>query len=200
MNQVADYKSRWLPVQAKLAEQVSRAGAEGSAERRQAGAMSGMETGVRFGQARGRLESGLGQVGALGAPKGKLALAGLAEDQATSQGLGRTQAEQDIDNAYTAGLATLMGIGRGEKAGAIQGMTRTAALSGQRAAADADAALTNRMGNAQLAGQVAGIGLSYAAQPGAADAVRAKFSQTGLGASGFGTGLAYGNQDLGRSL
>ena len=26
---------------------------------------------------------------------------------------------------------------------------------------------------------------------------RAAFSQTGLGGSGFGTGLAYGNQDLG---
>jgi hypothetical protein len=27
--------------------------------------------------------------------------------------------------------------------------------------------------------------------------LQASFSQTGLGGSGFGTGLAYGNQDIG---
>lgn len=163
--QVADYKSRWLLVQKRLAEQITTDGAEGSSARQRAKAVAGLETGVRFTQARDKMETALGQTGQLGSSKGKLSMVGLATDKATAQGLGTTQAEQDIDSAYTAGLASLMALGRGEKATAVQGLARSADMSARRAAADADASLSARMGDAQLGGQVAGLGLSYSMRP-----------------------------------
>jgi hypothetical protein len=43
---------------------------------------------------------------------------------------------------------------------------------------------------------VAGFGLGGGFK-GMGDQMQAKFSQTDLGGSGFGTGLAYDNQDIG---
>ncbi|MBX3603181.1 MAG: hypothetical protein KF863_21380 [Rubrivivax sp.] len=200
MNEVADYKKRWLPVQQNLAQSIRSMGTEGSRERTQAKGVASTETEARFSRARGQLEGGLAQTGQLGSSKGKLAIAGLGEDQATSRGLGMGKAEQDIDDAYTAGLTSIMQMGRGEKGVAIEGVNRTAGLSGQRAAADAAAALGNRMGNAELVGQAVGLGGFYASQPGFADRVQARFSNTGFGSSGFGSGLAYGNRDLAGGL
>lgn len=159
MKEVADYKQRWLPVQKNLAQGIRSMGAEGSRERVQAKGVASTETEARFSKARDQLETGLATSGQLGSSKGKLAIAGLGEDQAMSRGLGLAQAEQNIDDAYTAGLTTIMQMGRGEKGTAIEGMQRTADLSGRRAAADAAASLSRRMGNAQLAGQAAGLGI-----------------------------------------
>lgn len=159
MNQLADYEERWLPLQRNLAEDIVAMGEDDSRERRAARGLATTENEAQFGAARRKLEAGLGQSGNLGTSKGKMAIAGAGEDQATSRGLGMTQAEQQIDDAYTAGLASIMAVGQGQKGTAMQGLTRSAAMSGRQAADDAQASLSNRMGNAQLVGQFAGMGL-----------------------------------------
>lgn len=196
-NQLTDYRQRWLPLQKNLAQSISEMGAPDSRERRQALGLTAVENTARFAGAQQKLQTALGQRGELGTSKGKLALVGLGGDQATSAGLGVTRADQQIEDAYITGLSSIMKLGRGQKAEAMGGMADLATISGRRAAEDADAALANRMGNAQLVGKAAGIGLSYATKPGAGDGLQAKFSQTSLGSSGFGSGLAYGNHDLG---
>jgi hypothetical protein len=61
-------------------------------------------------------------------------------------------------------------------------------------------------GNALIAGQrgresmYGDIGSALGKYLGGSSGGQAAFSQTGFGGSGFGSGLAYGNQDLGQYL
>lgn len=163
--QVADYHQRWLPLQRNLAQSITSMGAPDSFQRRQAIGLTEAENTARFSGAQEKLQTQLGQSGQLGSSRGKLAISGLGEDQATATGLGTTHADQQIDDAYIAGLGTLAKLGQGQKAEAVGGMTDLASMSSRRAADDAQAALQQRMGTAQVLGQVAGIGLSYAGAP-----------------------------------
>lgn len=202
MQRISDYKQRWLPLQRNLAQQITKAGAPDSFERRRARGMATTEAAGRFAQTQRKLEAGLAQPGAggLGSSRGKLAVAGAGEDRATSMGLGMAGADQAIDDAYMAGLSQLMAIGRGERAGATRGFVSDAARASQQAEFDARTSLEGRMGDAMLAGQIIGTGVGYGRAggfKGVGDRMQAKFAQTGVGSSGFGTGLAYGNEDMG---
>lgn len=164
-NQMVDYRKRWLPVQKKLAENIQRAGEADSFERDAAAGRASTETAVRFGEARGGIESALTDAGAgPNSSKFKLATMGLGDDEATSRGLGFVASDQAIDDAYLQGLGALTTIGRGERAGAINGMQQVADMSGRQAQADAQISAQHRMGNAQMAGQVIGFGLAGAMQ------------------------------------
>lgn len=156
--QVADYNNRWLPVQKNLAEGIAEMGKADSFERGQAQGMATTETEAKFSKGRRGLETRLAATGGLNSGKSKMAITGMGEDQATSTGLGRTQADQQIDDAYTAGLSTVMQLGLGQKGDAIQAMGNVADMSGRRAAADAAASLDARMGNAELIGNTVGAG------------------------------------------
>lgn len=184
--QVADYRQRWMPLQMRMAQSIDAMGAAGSFERRQAAGMASTENEAQFQNAREQMVRGLGASGQLASSKGKLALAGVAADQATSTGLGTTQADQQIDDAYIAGLTQIMNLGQGQKATAIGGMTHTAAMSGRRAAADASASLARRAGNAQLAGTAVGLGLSFA-QPQGGGVGRADLAAANDSADPIGT-------------
>lgn len=158
--QLADYKARWLPLQQRMAQQVTDMGKDGSTARNRAQGHAATETAAKFQQAEGALESGLTQAGAgPGSSKFKLAVSGMGQDQAAARGSSMFVADQAIDDAYIQGLGALTSIGRGEKAQANQGLSNIAAMSGQRAAADAQMSLQEQMGYAQIAGQAAGIGL-----------------------------------------
>lgn len=164
--QYADYKARWLPVQQRLATQIQEMGASDSDDRTRAKGRAATETSVRFGQAQAGLEKALTASGkGPGSSALKLGIMGLAGDAATSRAGGMATADAAIDNAYVQGLGALTAIGRGEKAQAIAGDTQLAAMSGRQAAADADLALSERMGTAQLVGMGAGMGLNAAMQP-----------------------------------
>lgn len=165
--QLEDYRRRWLPLQMDLSRTITEMGAPDSRERRQARGLASTETEARYSSAREKLEGGLGATGQLGSSKGKMALTGLSEDQATSTGLGLAGADRQIENAYTTGLANIMKLGQGQRADAMGGMANDAAMSARRAAADASASLERRMGNAQLVGKVAGR--AYVANSGKTD-------------------------------
>lgn len=166
MQQMLDYKSRWLPLQQRMAAQITDLGKSDSSVRKVAQGRASTETAAKFGQARSAMEKSLGLAGqGPGSAKFKLASTGMAGDQATSTGMGTFATDAAVDNAYIQGLGTLAAIGRGEKAGALQGASNIAAMSGRQAAQDAQLALADRMGNAQLAGQVAGAGMSAMMRP-----------------------------------
>lgn len=167
----ADWKQRWLPVQQNLASQIQKMGKEGSFARESATGRAAIDTSLQFSKAEGALEKSMSNTGAsVGSSKFNLGVSGLGEDKAKSRGLGVSTADQMIDDAYVQGLGALTAIGRGEKAMVSDSLGASAAQSARQASADASAALTERAGNAQVIGQLAGYGLQRwmntpAAQP-----------------------------------
>lgn len=119
---------------------------------------------------------------------------------------GQGAASQEYQNAYNRFRDT-QGLRRNALAGVVgYGPTAAGAMtgSGQNYAAGAGPVMTGQgetTANALLASQQArssaygqvGSALSKYLYPS-----QAQFSQTSLGSSGFGTGLAYGNQDYGQ--
>lgn len=170
--QMADWQQRWAPIIKDFSAQTLKDAAPDSYARRHASSMAGADTAVGFARAQDAALRAQSQQGLAGSAKQKLALAGLTQDQATSGAFGQVAADQAVDDATTQGLGTVAAIGAGQKATAMQGINQTAQMSAQQAQADADAALANRAGNAQLAGTVIGAGLGlWQGTPGAAPAV-----------------------------
>lgn len=166
-NLMDDYRQRWLPVQQNLAKQITSMGAPDSAQRKQAAGMANADTEAKFGRAQQGLESKLTATGALpGSSKSNLAIAGLGLDKATSKGFGTTISDQHIDDAYTKGLSALMQTGRGERAMVGNGLAQQADMSGRQAQQDADIALSNRAGRAELGATAVGMGMQQYLKPG----------------------------------
>lgn len=163
MNQLQDYKKRWLPVQKQLATQIQSMGEKGSAARVAATGKAATDTALQFAQAQGALEKTLAnqRVG-VNSSRAKLAISGMGADKATSTGMSTMIADQQIDDAYMAGLSALTSIGRGERAQVADSLAAQAQQSSRQAAADAEVSMMQRAGNARLAGQVAGYGLGAA--------------------------------------
>ncbi len=194
---MADYQKRWAPLMAKLREDVRGAGALNSFERRQAAGKSATDNAVQFGEAGTKLENTLASRGQAG--KIKSAITGMGDDQATSRGLGFVATDQAIDDAWAEGMGRIVSMGQGQSAEAVEGLGAIARRGAAQAAQDAQIATQRRAGQVQLGAQAVGYGLA-GGFGGAGDHMQATFSNTGLGGSGFGTGLAYGNQDLGEFI
>lgn len=126
------------------------------------------------------------------------------------QRFGQDLASQEYSNAYNRFRDT-QSLRRNALAG-VTGFAPTAANAmgnlGQNYATGAGNAMVNQgvnTGNALIAGQQArqstygDIGSALGKYlGGGSSGAQASFSQTGLGGSGFGTGMAYGNQDYGQ--
>lgn len=156
--QLDDFRRRWQPLQTKMAENIVRAGGADSFERRRADTMAKVDTTAAFGRTADAIDSTAAASGEFGGSAHKLAIVGSNADQATSSGLSAVQADQAITDQTVQGLGAVTALGRGERAQAVNNMGRVAALSGQQAQADAQASLASRMGDAQLAGQIVGMG------------------------------------------
>ncbi len=197
MARLQDYRKRWAPLVTKLRDQVRADGAQGSQARRLAAGKATTDNEVRFSQAGDKLEAALtGSGAAPSSGKFKTAVTGLNTDQAAARGMSMVASDEAISDAYVQGLGRIAAMGRGQSSQAVEGLGAVARRSAQQAQQDAEIALAQRAGRAQLVGQVAGFGLGGGFK-GMGDQMQAKFSQTDLGGSGFGTGLAYGNQDIG---
>ena len=130
-----------------------------------------------------------------------------------AQRYGQEMGSQEYQNAYQRFRDT-QGLRRNALAG-LAGYGPTAAssmtASGQNYASGAGPQMYQQgvnTGNALIAGQQAressygnlGSALGKYLTGGGGGSAQAAFSQTGLGGSGFGSGMAYGNQDLGSFL
>lgn len=128
-----------------------------------------------------------------------------------AQRYGQDAASQEFGNAYNRFRDT-QGLRRNALAG-VTGFAPTAAgamtSSGQNYATNAGNAMAGQgvnTANALLAAQQArsssygqvGSALNRYLTPSLGSSAQAAFSQTDLGGSGFGSGMAYGNQDLGQ--
>lgn len=128
-----------------------------------------------------------------------------------AQRYGQEMGSQEYANAYQRFRDT-QSLRRNALAG-VTGFAPTAAgamtAAGQNYAAGAGPQLYQQgvnTGNALIAGQQAressygqlGSTLGKYLSGGSGSSGQAAFSQTGLGSSGFGSGMAYGNQDLGQ--
>lgn len=157
--QMDDFKARWQPVQQKFAAGIVKAGGPDSFERGRATTMAGVDNAVRFGAAGETLDARAAATGGFGASGHKLAITGMAEDRATSTGLGAVAADQAVSDQYVTGLGSVMALGRGEKAGAVSGMSQNARMAAATASSEADRSLQEQAGQYQLAGTAAGIGV-----------------------------------------
>lgn len=169
VNQFADWKRRWLPVQKNLINQIQTMGAPGSREREAAKGRASTDNAIAFGKAQGALEKTLSGAGVnAGSSRFKLAETGIGEDQATSRGLGAMLSEQQMNDAYVQGLQAITAMGRGERAQVADSLTQQARSSSRQAAADAESSALERAGNANLVGTVAGVGLQQMLSPASA--------------------------------
>jgi hypothetical protein len=160
MNQLRDYKQRWLPVQKQLAAQIQQQGAEGSFARQAAAGKNDTDVAMSFDRGTGVLTKTLANNGVgVGSSRGKLALAGMGTDQAKTGGIGAMISEQQMDDAYLKGLSALTSIGRGEHAAVADGLVDRARSSAKDAQLSAEASATERGQLAGFAGQAAGLGL-----------------------------------------
>lgn len=157
--QVEDFETRWRPVQTRLAQGIVEEGQADSFTRRRADTMAKVDTGVAFAGAREKANEQAADAGQFGTGAHKLALTGMAEDQATSSGLSAVAADQAVTDQTIQGLGAVTAMGRGEKATAMNGLAQAADMSGRQAAADAQASFDRRMGTAQVLGKAAGFGL-----------------------------------------
>ncbi len=179
--QLADFDQRWRPQQQRLARNVVDASKPGSWQRRRGETMVKADTGAAFAGAREKLNTGAAASGQTGTAAHKLAVAGMDNDQATSSGLAAVATDQAADDTMVSGLNAVTALGRGEKATAINGMARSAAIGAQQAQADAERSLSNRTGNARLVGQLAGVGAGlYMGGPAAADTGVSSGNRIGL--------------------
>jgi hypothetical protein len=110
--------------------------------------------------------------------------------------LGMTGAVEELgQQPFKLGMSVGGAAQPGATAGAnllSSGLSQAAATQ-QAGAQAASNQLTGFM-NKALGAAIGGFGGSFG---GGMDSLQASFAQTGLGRSGFGTGLAYGNQDYG---
>lgn len=163
---MTDYKQRWLPVQQQLAKTIQQSGEKDSDARALAKGKSSTDTAMQFEKAGTGLEKALTNSGVgPGSSRSNLAVTGMADDQATSTGLGALMSDQLVDDAYTQGLGALTALGRGERAMVGSGLSDQARQSSAQAANDASISLMNRQGDAQLGGQAVGFGLQQAMSP-----------------------------------
>lgn len=183
-DQMFDYEKRWLPVQKNLIAQAQDMGKADSAVRNRAEGRVAADSTAQFGAAEGALEKTLANNGVLGSSRSKLAITGLGDDAAKSKGLGITMADQQVDDAYTQALGALAATGRGERAAVGNALNDQASSSARQATADAEAALADRAGKAQMVGQLAGFGLQSG---------MSNFGKSGVGTTNDFSGVNGGN-------
>ncbi len=165
VERLADYKKRWLPLQQEMLGRVQDMGKPDSFERKKLAGKVATDNAVAFADAGTKTQGVLSEMGAApGSSKAKLAMTGLGDDQATSKAMGLTAGDQSIDDAYLQGLSTIAALGRGQGGQAMKGMQQIANQSGLEAQYDAERSAAKRAGNAQLIGNIAGIGLTAGIQ------------------------------------
>jgi hypothetical protein len=148
----ADYRQRWLPVQ-----EFYKSRAEGGLPSR-----FGFATGEanadaqgQFGNAYGLVNTRMSQAGDVAGSNASIfGNVGLAGEQAGAAGLAKTNATDAVTRQYLAGLGDIVAMGRGQQATSDQSLNDLAGLSGQEAAAQAQAAEQD----AEIPGTAAGTG------------------------------------------
>lgn len=154
-----DFKTRIRPQIKMFAAETERMALPDSAARREASALATADTSAKFSGASQQALAAEAGAGGLGSSRQKLGIVGMGDDLATSSGTASVAADQAVDRNYVQRTQAVAGMGRGEKAQALQGFDQLATTSARQAENDAQASLDDRAGDLGLAAKTVGIGL-----------------------------------------
>lgn len=187
------YKQTYQPLEKRL---VADAQEFDSPERyAEAAGQAAADVNSQFGLARERLSRQPGfDPSSASAQAG---MVGLELSQAASGATAQNAARRNIRDTAWARKVDAMSLGKGLPAQASSMLSSSANTMGNIAAnqyslADSQSRTAGRVADRVFSNPTVGNWLGNAG--------RAAFSQTSVGSSGFGTGLAYGNEDLGGYL
>lgn len=158
-----DYQTRWLPLQQKLADTVTKMGQPGSPELRQAQGRAVGDTMAAEREQENQIENAPDGKGDRGAIMG---VVGAGERRTAAAGTELNSAQAMIDKAYTEGLSSLMQTGRGVAQGAVTSGSQAAGISAQEAWGNAYNSATSRARMAGAIGSGLGMAAGYAMNPG----------------------------------
>lgn len=154
--QWSDYNKRWAPVQEFFINRTK--GGQGAKQLFLEGKNNADVEG-QFGNAEAGLNAALARKGALpGSGASIFAATKLAGDAGTSLGMGKVNVDDAVTRQYMGGLQDIVAMGRGQRATSNQALADVASLSGQVAAANAEAAQQDAAG----LGEAIGTGVSMA--------------------------------------
>lgn len=193
LDQWDSFKEIYQPIERSIATQALQAGTDEDLARAAGEASTTVSS--QYGKARDRLARTPGADPSSGAFQA--GLVGLELSQAAADATAQNKARQTAKDTAFAKQVDAASIGKGLPAQAMSGLS--SAASAQSAVASQQSASANNTA-AGLGNLVGNIGNAFSKSGGLGNVVnnaQAGFSQTGLGSSGFGSGLAYGNQDLG---
>lgn len=158
MSRLQDYRTRWAPLQQRLATTITKMGAPGSIERERTSGRAVAEEGEQYSKGTAGLAKQSMTTGA-GPSSGsfRTSVATLPAEGKSAAGSAVASGESMIDRAYVSGLQTLMSLGRGEKANATMGTAQAAGIQAQQAWGDAYKSLSDRSMWAGLGGTGAGM-------------------------------------------
>jgi hypothetical protein len=158
-NVMDDYKTRWLPVQQKLAANIESLQSPKSSLRAESAGRAANDEAIQFAGARDKAIATAAARGIqAGGGKFNLGVTGMGSAEAKGSGLNEVLSDEMVNDAYTKGLTALMQIGQGQAAEVGQGLASQARASGLQAQADAQAALTNTEDNVGVLGSAVGFG------------------------------------------
>jgi hypothetical protein len=161
---LADYKTRWQPLQQRTAEVVQSMGKADSWERRQATGKAASDTEQAFGAAEEKADAAdMNQGIGAGSSAFRLGQTDMAADKGRARGLVVESGEQAIDDAYIGGLQQLMAIGRGQSTQAARGLGASALIGSRHAEGEAQLAASRRSGQRHTAGVLVGGAMRTAA-------------------------------------
>lgn len=161
-----DFKTRIRPQIKMFSAETERMALPDSSARKEATAMATADTSAKFAGAQEKALTAETQAGGFGSARQKLGMVGMGDDLATSSGTAAVAADRAVDQAYVQRTSAVAGMGRGEKAQALDGFGTLANISARQAENDAQASLDDRAGNLGLAAKTVGIGLGgWMSQP-----------------------------------
>ncbi len=157
-----DYQTRLRPYEDQYMESVQRSAGDHTQARGQATAATAMS----FEDPRQETESGLMKRGVgPGSGAAVMEMGGLDSQQAQVQGAGATEAHQATTAQHMQGLQNVVNLGQGQADMAQTGMGQVASGAASDAQHRAQMAMQESASNQQFAGNLAGMGTSYAMQP-----------------------------------
>lgn len=175
-----DFDTRWKPLRAKAIADIK----DIKPEKAQALGIAKTETGKAFAEAKDRSARTLAMAGAKpGSGRFFGGESKMSAAEGASTGGAANDAAQTVESGRRAGLLSLAGMGRGEKAKAIGGLEDVAGLARQRAYSDAERSLADSMALQQAVGTGAGI---------AAGSIYGKGKNPDTTAEDFAIGGIYG--------
>lgn len=157
--QYQDYQARWSPVIEFFKNRTDR---DTGGKRALLKGQTNVDLRSRFGQAAAGVDKTLKARGVrTGSGRDVEAHAGLSDALGSAEAGGMAGADSAVDAQYLRGIQEIVGIGRNQRVSADESLGKLSSISGQAAAANAQAAGAQAAGLGEAIGTGVGFGASY---------------------------------------